>query len=100
VFPFPGYLSHETDLFTYLHPFNTTTLIKPMSEEEDEAPLEDPACPPESSCPGEARSRFKENKYGLKKLRDFIVSKGHGYNSSPFILEMSFTHGGFTPSKG
>jgi hypothetical protein len=30
------------DLFTYLPPpFNTTTLIKPMNEEEDEAPLED-----------------------------------------------------------
>jgi hypothetical protein len=31
------------DLFTYLPaPFNTTTLIKPMNEEEEEAPLEDP----------------------------------------------------------
>jgi hypothetical protein len=29
------------DLFTYLPPFNTTTLIKPMNEEEEEAPLED-----------------------------------------------------------
>jgi hypothetical protein len=33
----------------------------------------------EPSCPGEARSRFKENKYGLKKPKDFIMSKGHGY---------------------
>jgi hypothetical protein len=32
-----------TDLFTYLPPpFNTTTLIKLMNEEEEEAPLEDP----------------------------------------------------------
>ncbi len=38
---FLGYLSHRTDLFTYLPPFNTTTLIKPMNEEEEEAPLED-----------------------------------------------------------
>jgi hypothetical protein len=30
------------DLFTYLPPFNTTTLIKLMNEEEEEAPLEDP----------------------------------------------------------
>ncbi len=37
-----GYLSHGTDLFTYLPAFNTTTLIKPMNEEEEEAPLEDP----------------------------------------------------------
>jgi hypothetical protein len=29
------------NLFTYLPPFNTTTLIKPMNEEEEEAPLED-----------------------------------------------------------
>jgi hypothetical protein len=29
------------DLFTYLPPFNTTTLIKPMNKEEEEAPLED-----------------------------------------------------------
>jgi len=35
--------------------------------------------PPEPSCPGEARSRFKINKYGLKKPGDFIVSEGHGY---------------------
>jgi hypothetical protein len=34
---FLGYLYHETDLFTYLPPFNTTTLIKPMNEEEEEA---------------------------------------------------------------
>jgi ribosomal protein L40E len=40
-FCFPGYLSHGTDLFTYLHLFNITTLIKPMNEEEEEAPLED-----------------------------------------------------------
>jgi hypothetical protein len=39
---FLGYLSHGTDLFTYLPPFNTTTLIKLMNEEEKEAPLEDP----------------------------------------------------------
>ncbi len=38
---FPSYLSHGTDLFTYLPPFNTTTLIKPMNEEEEEAPLKD-----------------------------------------------------------
>jgi hypothetical protein len=31
------------NLFTYLPPFNTTTLIKPMNEEEMEAPLEDRA---------------------------------------------------------
>jgi hypothetical protein len=36
-----GYLSHGTNLFTYLPPFNTTTFIKPMNEEEEEAPLED-----------------------------------------------------------
>ncbi len=41
-FCFPGYLSHGTDLFTYLPTFNTTTLIIPMNEEEEEAPLEDP----------------------------------------------------------
>jgi hypothetical protein len=41
-FIFPGYLSHGMDLFTYLSPFNTTTLIKPMNKEEEEAPLEDP----------------------------------------------------------
>jgi hypothetical protein len=29
------------DLLTYLHPFNTTTFIKPMNEEEEEATLED-----------------------------------------------------------
>jgi len=40
-FCFPGYLSHGTDLFTYLPPFNTTTFIKPMNEEEEKAPLED-----------------------------------------------------------
>jgi hypothetical protein len=39
---FPGYLSHGTYLFTYLPSFNTTTLIKPMNEEEEEAPLDDP----------------------------------------------------------
>jgi hypothetical protein len=33
--------AHGTDLFTYLPPFNTTTLIKPMNEEEEEAPLDD-----------------------------------------------------------
>ncbi len=41
-FCFPGYLSHGTDFFIYLPPFNTTTLIKSMNEEEEEAPLEDP----------------------------------------------------------
>jgi len=35
--PFP-----HNDLFTYLPPFNTTTLIKPMNKEEEEVPLEDP----------------------------------------------------------
>ncbi len=39
---FLGYRSHKTDLFTYLPPFNTTTFIKPMNEEEEETPLEDP----------------------------------------------------------
>jgi hypothetical protein len=34
---FPGYLSHGTDLFTYLPSFNTTTLIKLMNEEEEDA---------------------------------------------------------------
>jgi hypothetical protein len=37
-FCFLGYLSHRMDLFTYLPPFNTTTFIKPMNEEEEEAP--------------------------------------------------------------
>jgi hypothetical protein len=41
-FCFPSYLSHGTDLFTYFPPFNTTTLIKLMNEEEEETPLEDP----------------------------------------------------------
>jgi hypothetical protein len=36
-----GEIRLVTDLFTYLPPFNTTTLIKPMNEEEEEAPLED-----------------------------------------------------------
>jgi hypothetical protein len=40
-FCFPSYLSHGTDLFTYLPPFNTTTLVKPINEEEEETPLED-----------------------------------------------------------
>jgi len=30
------------DLFTYLPPFNTITLIKLMNKKEEEAPLEDP----------------------------------------------------------
>jgi hypothetical protein len=38
-----------------------------------------PARPPEPSGPGEARSRFKGNKYGLKKLGAFTVTKGHGF---------------------
>jgi hypothetical protein len=29
------------DLFTYLPPFNTITLINPMNEGEEEGPLED-----------------------------------------------------------
>jgi hypothetical protein len=28
-------------------PFNTTTLIKPMNEEEEEAPFGGPTCPPD-----------------------------------------------------
>ncbi len=36
-----GYLSHGMDLFTYLPPFNTITLINPMNEGEEEGPLED-----------------------------------------------------------
>jgi hypothetical protein len=36
-------------------PFNTTTFIKPMNEEEEEAPFGGPASPPEPSCPREAR---------------------------------------------
>jgi hypothetical protein len=40
-FCFLGYLSYGINMFTYLPPFNTTTLIKPMNEEEEEAPLED-----------------------------------------------------------
>jgi hypothetical protein len=38
-----------------------------------------PAYPPKPSCPGEAHSPFKENKYGLKKPGDFIMSEGHRY---------------------
>jgi hypothetical protein len=30
------------DLFTYLPPFNTTTLIKPINKAEEEPLLEDP----------------------------------------------------------
>jgi hypothetical protein len=39
---FLAYLSHGTNLFTYLPPFNTTILTKTMNEEEEEAPLEGP----------------------------------------------------------
>ncbi len=46
---------------------------------------------PKLSCPGEAHSRFKENKYGLKKLRDFTVSKGHMYPLVGIKFEM-ITH--------
>jgi hypothetical protein len=35
--------------------------------------------PLEPFCPGEARSRFKKNKYNLKKRGDYTVSEGHGY---------------------
>jgi hypothetical protein len=45
--------------------------------------------PPEPSCSGEARSRFKINKYGLKKPRDFPVSKGHGY---PLVIHNKQVH--------
>jgi hypothetical protein len=31
------------------------------------------------SCPGEACSRFKENKYDLKKEGYFTVAFGHGH---------------------
>ncbi len=41
LFCFPSYLSHGINLFTYFPPFNTTTLIKPMNKEEEEATLED-----------------------------------------------------------
>jgi len=55
--------------------------------------------PPKPSCPGEAHSRFKINKYGLKKPGDFIVSKGHGYplvyiyNIGGFVLGWSSFRG-------
>jgi hypothetical protein len=35
------------------------------------------------SCPGEACSRIKENKYDLKKGGDFTVAFGHGH---PLVL--------------
>ncbi len=43
----------------------------------------------EPSCPGKARSRFKENKYGLKKPRDFTVSEGHRY---PLVIMIMTDH--------
>jgi hypothetical protein len=60
-FCFFGYLSHGTDLFTYLPPFNTTTFIKPMNEEEEEAPLED-------SCVRRNRLARERHVPGLKKI--------------------------------
>jgi hypothetical protein len=49
------------DHFTYLPNFKRTTLIKPMNNEEEEAPLEDPRIRP--SCL--ARERHAP---GLKKI--------------------------------
>jgi hypothetical protein len=71
-FCFPGYLSHGTDLFTYLPPFNTRTLIKPTNEEEEEAPLE---------VLHVRWNRLARERHapGLKKPRDFTMSEGHGY---------------------
>jgi hypothetical protein len=66
------------DLFTYLPPFNTTTLIKPMNEEEEEAPLEDP-CVYRNRLAWEKHAPGLKKKNGLKKSGDFIVSKGHMY---------------------
>jgi hypothetical protein len=42
-------------------------------------PFGGPACLSELSCPGQACSRFKENKYNLKKPGDFTMSEGHAY---------------------
>ncbi len=77
-FCFPAYLFHGMNLFTYLPPFNTTTLIKPMNEEEEEAPSEDPRVR-RNRLAQKRHTWFKENKYGLKKPGDFTVSKDHGY---------------------
>jgi hypothetical protein len=71
-FCFPAYLSHGTDLFTYFPPFDITTLIKPMNEEEEEAPLEDPHV-------RQNRLAWERHAPGLKKPGDFRVSEGHGY---------------------
>ncbi len=38
----------------------------------------------EPSCPREAHSRFKENKYALKKPGDITMSEGHRY--PPVVL--------------
>ncbi len=54
--------------------------------------------PPEPSCPGEARSRFKINKYGLKKPGDFIVSEGHEYPLSVSIISVVLSSLGGRPS--
>jgi hypothetical protein len=61
-------------------PFNTTTLVKINEQKGKGGPFGGPACLLEPSCPGEARSRFEENKYGLKNPRDFTMSEGHGYS--------------------
>ncbi len=76
-------------------PFNTTTLIKPMNEEE--APLEDPRvrqtamlCTKKPSFEIACISYvhdvqlfktecYLRNQYGLKKLGDFTMSEGHRY---------------------
>jgi hypothetical protein len=50
--PFP-----QNDLFTYFPPFNTTTLIKPMNKEEEEAPLEDPCV---------RQNRFAREKHNVR----------------------------------
>jgi hypothetical protein len=46
-------------------------------------------CPLEPSCPGEAHSRFKENKHGLKKPGDFTVFEGHRYPLVSYIIPTS-----------
>jgi len=78
-FCFLGYLSHGTDLFTYLPPLSTQQPSLNQERRERGGPLGGLACPPELSCPGEAHSQFKINKYDLKKSRDFTVSEGHEY---------------------
>jgi hypothetical protein len=42
-------------------------------------PLGGLARPSKLSGPGEARSQFKGNKYNLKKLGAFTMTKGHGF---------------------